>query len=59
MMASLACMSGLILILFRAQNRPSTSWGFFISLNSIVALFATAAKATLLMAVSACLGQAK
>lgn len=56
MMASLACMSGLVFILFRAQNRPSTSWRFFISLNATVAVFATAAKVTLLMAVSACLG---
>ncbi|CZS95500.1 uncharacterized protein RCO7_05700 [Rhynchosporium graminicola] len=59
MLASLTCMSGLVVILFRANNRPSASWTSFISLNATVALLMAAAKATLLMAVSACLGQAK
>lgn len=59
MLASLACMAGLILILFRVQDTPSTTWRLFIGLNATVALLVTAAKASLLMAVSACLGQAK
>ncbi|RFU79995.1 hypothetical protein TARUN_2217 [Trichoderma arundinaceum] len=57
--ASFACMGILVWVLVRFQNRPLTDWTVWISLNAVVAITATAAKATLLTAISACLSQEK
>jgi hypothetical protein len=56
---SIACMAGLVGILARFQNRLTTEWTFFISLNAAVAIAITAARATLLAAISVCLSQDK
>lgn len=59
MTASFACMGALIWVLVLFQDRPLADWSFWISLNAVVAIAATAAKATLLAAMSACLSQEK
>ncbi|KAL7943427.1 hypothetical protein V8C42DRAFT_354219 [Trichoderma barbatum] len=59
MVASFVCMSGLVCVLALFQNKPLTDWSFWISLNAVVAIAATASKATLLTAISACLSQEK
>ncbi len=59
MAASFACMTAIVAILFSLQNKPSTWWTFYVSLNATIATLATAAKAALLMGVSSCLGQEK
>ncbi|KAL7789558.1 hypothetical protein V8C37DRAFT_213881 [Trichoderma ceciliae] len=59
MCISLACMAVLVGILARFQDRLSTEWSFIISLNAAVAIVITAARATLLTTISACLGQEK
>jgi magnesium-transporting ATPase (P-type) len=50
---------GLIAILASFQNRLTTEWTFFISINAVVAIVITAARATLLATVSVCLSQEK
>ncbi|KAK1247024.1 hypothetical protein MKX08_000826 [Trichoderma sp. CBMAI-0020] len=52
-------MIGLIAILASFQNRLTTEWTFFISINAVVAIVITAARATLLATVSVCLSQEK
>lgn len=52
-------MIGLIAILASFQNRLQTEWTFFISINAVVAIVITAARATLLATVSVCLSQEK
>lgn len=52
-------MIGLIAILASFQNRVTTEWKFFISINAVVAIVITAARATLLATVSVCLSQEK
>lgn len=59
MSISLGCMTVLIYILMRFQNRLLTEWSFFISINATVAVAITAARATLLAAISVCLSQEK
>ncbi|KAK0760044.1 hypothetical protein N5P37_007123 [Trichoderma harzianum] len=56
---SFACMAALVCILALFQDRLSTDWSFFISLNATIAIAITAAKATLLATVSVCLSQEK
>lgn len=56
---STGCMAGLIAILAGFQNRLTTDWTFFISINAAVAIAITAARATLLAAVSVVLSQEK
>ncbi|QYS94323.1 hypothetical protein H0G86_001660 [Trichoderma simmonsii] len=56
---SFACMATLVCILALFQDRLSTDWSFFISLNATIAIAITAAKATLLATVSVCLSQEK
>lgn len=56
---SFVCMAALVCILFLFQDRLSTDWPFFISLNATIAIAITAAKATLLATVSVCLSQEK
>nr|WVH32727.1 hypothetical protein [Trichoderma asperellum] len=56
---SSGCMAGLIAILASFQNRLTTDWTFFISINAAVAIAITAARATLLAAVSVFLSQDK
>lgn len=56
---STGCMAGLIAILASFQNRLTTDWTFFISINAAVAIAITAARATLLAAVSVFLSQEK
>lgn len=56
---STGCMVGLVAILANFQNRLTTEWTFFISINAVVAIFITAARATLLATVSVCLSQEK
>lgn len=57
--ASFACIAGLVGILAGFQNRLTTEWTFFISLNAAIAIIITAARATLLATVSVCLSQEK
>ncbi|EHK45371.1 hypothetical protein TRIATDRAFT_174938, partial [Trichoderma atroviride IMI 206040] len=52
-------MIGLLAILASFQNRLTTEWTFFISINAVVAIVITAARATLLATVSVCLSQEK
>ncbi|KAL7919833.1 hypothetical protein ACQKWADRAFT_300186 [Trichoderma austrokoningii] len=52
-------MVGLVAILASFQNRLTTEWTFFISINAVVAIVITAARATLLATVSVCLSQEK
>lgn len=56
---SFVCMAALVCILALFQDRLSTDWSFFISLNATIAIAITAAKATLLATVSVCLSQEK
>ncbi|KAL2063693.1 hypothetical protein VTL71DRAFT_5498 [Oculimacula yallundae] len=59
MSMSWACTACLVYILNRHHKTSLASWPWPISINATVALLVTIAKATLLVAVSACLGQAK
>ncbi|KAK0755285.1 hypothetical protein N5P37_012110 [Trichoderma harzianum] len=59
MSISFGCIAVLISILMRFQNRLLTEWSFFISINATVAVAITAARATLLAAISVCLSQEK
>ncbi|KAL6857300.1 hypothetical protein J3F83DRAFT_365610 [Trichoderma novae-zelandiae] len=59
MATSFACMGVLVWVLALFQNRQLTDWSFWISLNAVVAIAATTAKATLLASISACLSQEK
>ncbi|KAM6481707.1 hypothetical protein HDV62DRAFT_397791 [Trichoderma sp. SZMC 28011] len=59
MSISFCCIAVLICILVRFQNRLLTEWSFFISINATVAVAITAARATLLAAISVCLSQEK
>lgn len=59
MCISFACMGTLVFLLAHFQNRLSSEWSFFISFKATVAIVITAAKATLLAAVSVCLSQEK
>lgn len=52
-------MIGLIATLASFQNRLQSEWTFFISINAVVAIVITAARATLLATVSVCLSQEK
>ncbi|KAK4065009.1 uncharacterized protein Triagg1_8825 [Trichoderma aggressivum f. europaeum] len=56
---SFACMAALVCILALFQDRLTTDWPFFISLNATIAIAITAAKATLLAPVSVCLSLEK
>ncbi|KAL6696923.1 hypothetical protein J3F84DRAFT_407646 [Trichoderma pleuroticola] len=59
MTISFGCIAALVCILVRFQNRLLTEWYFFISINATVAIAITAARATLLAAISVCLSQEK
>ncbi len=59
MTASCSCLATIAIILSQTQNKPLAAWRFFINLNAVIAIFATAAKASLLMAVSSCIAQEK
>lgn len=59
MSISFVCMGALVFILAHFQNKLSSEWSFFISFNATVAIVITAARATLLAAVSTCLSQEK
>ncbi|KAL7815196.1 hypothetical protein V8C26DRAFT_421156 [Trichoderma gracile] len=59
MFTSVACMAGLVFLLAHFENKLSSEWSFFISFNATVAILITAARATLLAAVSTCLSQEK
>ncbi|KAL6874801.1 hypothetical protein J3F83DRAFT_759559 [Trichoderma novae-zelandiae] len=59
MCISFACMGALVFILAHFQNRQLSEWSFFISFNATVAIVITAARATLLAAVSVCISQEK
>ncbi len=48
-----------IVILLCMVDKPYTRWNFFVSLNATIAIFTTAAKAALLLAVAACISQWK
>ncbi|KAL7817923.1 hypothetical protein V8C44DRAFT_368059 [Trichoderma aethiopicum] len=56
---SFSCMGALVCLLAHFQNKLSSEWSFFISFNATVAIVITAARATLLAAVSTCLSQEK
>ncbi|KAK8034304.1 hypothetical protein PG993_009299 [Apiospora rasikravindrae] len=53
------CMAAVVVILWRMQGRPLSSWTFPINLSSSIAAFVTAAKATSLLIVASCLSQSK
>lgn len=59
MTISFVCMGVLVGTLLFVQNRLSSEWSFWISLNAVIAIAITVAKATLLAAISACLSQEK
>jgi hypothetical protein len=48
-----------VIILLSMSGNPLSRWTFFISLNATIAIFTTAAKATLLLSVTACISQWK
>ncbi|KAK4081201.1 uncharacterized protein Triagg1_2733 [Trichoderma aggressivum f. europaeum] len=59
MSISFGCIAALVCILVRFQNRLLAEWSFFISINATVAIAITAARVTLLAAISVCLSQEK
>ncbi|KAK4159549.1 hypothetical protein QBC43DRAFT_327065 [Cladorrhinum sp. PSN259] len=56
---SVGWMVGVIAILGTMQDKEHSRWKFFLSLNATLAIFATAAKLTAAIAVSACISQYK
>lgn len=57
--ASLLCMSGIVIILVRMNGRPLTHWTFFLSLPATIAVFSTAAKSLAAVAIGASISQSK
>ncbi|KAK3995202.1 hypothetical protein QBC44DRAFT_29477 [Cladorrhinum sp. PSN332] len=56
---SVGWMTGVVAILGTMRDRPLSDWTFFLSLPATLAIFATAAKLTAAIAVSACISQYK
>ncbi|KAH8898715.1 hypothetical protein GQ53DRAFT_816947 [Thozetella sp. PMI_491] len=59
MVVSCGCMVTIVYILLRNQNADYALWLFPISLNTMIAIFTTIARITLLASVTSCLGQEK
>ncbi|KAH8882774.1 hypothetical protein GQ53DRAFT_811844 [Thozetella sp. PMI_491] len=57
--SSFAFQGAAVVILLLMAEKPYELWGFFVSLNATIAIFTTAAKATLLLSVTACISQWK
>ncbi len=57
--ASFLFQGAAIIILIFMSEKPLARWTFFIGLNATIAIFSTATKATLLLAVAACISQWK
>ncbi|KAK8132298.1 hypothetical protein PG999_000471 [Apiospora kogelbergensis] len=59
-LASAACLVGVIYILIRMENQPLASWPLgFLNLNSSIAVLVTALKSWAMLVVAACLSQSK
>ncbi|OAL43622.1 hypothetical protein IQ07DRAFT_592957 [Pyrenochaeta sp. DS3sAY3a] len=57
--ASFGSLAAVVAILSTMESQASSRWTFFISLNATVAVFITAAKSLALLAIGACISQAK
>ncbi|KEQ62447.1 uncharacterized protein M437DRAFT_49628 [Aureobasidium melanogenum CBS 110374] len=57
--ASIACLTAIMVILSMHDGQPFSSWTFYLSLNAVVSILATASKTTVLLAVAAAVSQGK
>lgn len=54
---SICCLSAVAGILFRLQDRPLSLWNFAIAPNSLISVFATLSKSSMLLVVAECVSQ--
>lgn len=59
MLVSLLSMLAIVLVLRLHEGRPLPTWPFSITINSLVSVFATIMKATMLVPIAAGISQAK
>ncbi|KAF2424871.1 hypothetical protein EJ08DRAFT_700649 [Tothia fuscella] len=56
---SISCAISIIIILISTNNKPLSSWHFFIRPNALISIFSTLSKAALMVPVAACISQLK
>lgn len=56
---SLACLVAIIIVLYNLQGKSLSSWQFSIKPNTLISIFATVSKASLMLSVAACISQLK
>ncbi|KAJ9615757.1 hypothetical protein H2200_001834 [Cladophialophora chaetospira] len=56
---SLLCLAAMIVVLTLYKEKPLSHWNLPIRINSLISLFASLAKAAILLPIAACIGQLK